>query len=177
MGARLEGLGRATRRSELSDQLAALEAHVQERTAALQQGEASLANLLSLSADWIWEQDANLAFTYLSGGIETAAGIAPALLMGRRRNESLAFDAAPADVLVYEASVANRQPFRDFNGVFTRPDGVRRHIRTSGEPMFDRVGEFQGYRGVTVTMQAEAKVRELARYDSLTGLPNRSMFF
>jgi diguanylate cyclase (GGDEF)-like protein/PAS domain S-box-containing protein len=180
MGARLDDSQCAVQHNELSDQLAALEAHVQQRTAALQQCEARLANLLSLSADWIWEQDANLAFTYLSGGIETAAGIAPALLMGRQRHESLSFDAAPAEVTAYEASLDKRLPFRDFNCVLTRPDGVKRHIRTSGEPMFSAAGEFQGYRGiardVTATVQAQAKVRELARYDSLTGLPNRSMF-
>jgi diguanylate cyclase (GGDEF)-like protein/PAS domain S-box-containing protein len=166
--------------SALSRQLANLEAHVQERTAELRQSEARLANLLRLSADWIWEQDANLAFTYLSDGFEVAAGIAPALLIGRQRSDSLAFDAAPGEVQAYEACVAQRRSFRDFNCVFTRPDGVKRHIRTSGEPVFSDVGEFQGYRGVgrdvTVTVQAEAKVHELARYDSLTGLPNRTMF-
>ena len=54
------------------------------------------------------------------------------------------------------------------------------YISVSGEPIFDADGSFKGYRGVgrDVTHQrlAEQQVLKLARYDGLTGLPNRSMF-
>jgi diguanylate cyclase (GGDEF)-like protein len=54
------------------------------------------------------------------------------------------------------------------------------YISVSGEPIFDAGGRFKGYRGVgrDVTHQrlAEEQVLKLARYDGLTGLPNRSMF-
>ena len=54
------------------------------------------------------------------------------------------------------------------------------YISVSGEPIFDTDGSFKGYRGVgrDVTHQrlAEQQVLKLARYDGLTGLPNRSMF-
>ena len=54
------------------------------------------------------------------------------------------------------------------------------YISVSGEPIFDADGRFKGYRGVgrDVTHQrlAEQQVLKLARYDGLTGLPNRSMF-
>jgi len=54
-------------------------------------------------------------------------------------------------------------------------------VRISGEPVFDESGKFLGYRGVgrdvTQAALAEQKVQELASYDTLTGLPNRNMFF
>ena len=60
------------------------------------------------------------------------------------------------------------------------PTACDRYLRISGEPVFDADGNFQGYRGVgrdvTQATLAEQKVHELARYDSLTGLPNRNMF-
>ena len=157
-----------------------LDSRVRERTEALHLSEGRLSSLLSLSADWIWEQDAELRFTYFSDGIEAATGIAPTLMIGKQRMSNAAFDAPAEAISTYEACVDGRKAFRDFTYGFTRPDGVRRFIRISGEPVFDGGGSFKGYRGVgrdvTQATVAEQKVHELARYDSLTGLPNRNMF-
>ena len=157
-----------------------LDSRVRERTDALRLSEARLSSLLSLSADWIWEQDAELRFTYLSDGIVAAAGITPQMLLGRRRMSDATFDAPATARTAYEACIDGRRAFRDFTYGLTRPDGVRRFICISGEPVFDETGAFAGYRGVgrdvTQTALAEQKVHELARFDSLTGLPNRNMF-
>ena len=157
-----------------------LEQRVQERTEALRLSEARLSSLLSLSADWIWEQDAELRFTYVSDGIQSAMGVRPEDIVGRRREFDGAYWAEPAARAVYEACIAERRAFRDFDFRLTRADGTPRWVRINGEPMFDAEGRFQGYRGVgrdvTSSTLAEQKVQELARFDSLTGLPNRSMF-
>ncbi len=157
-----------------------LDARVSERTQALQTSEQRLQSLLSLSADWIWEQDAELRFTYVSEGIRTATGTTPEALLGKKRLADSSFEAAPEAVATYEACIEARRAFRDFTFRRTRPDGSVRFIRTSGEPVFDADGRFCGYRGisrdVTAATLAEQKVHELARFDSLTGLPNRNMF-
>ena len=158
-----------------------LEQHVRERTEALRRSEGRLGSLLSLSADWIWEQDHTLRFTYVSEGIVGAAGIRPEEIIGRRRSlGGGSFEAEPEALARYEARVTARLPFRDFDFRMKRSDGQTRWIRVSGEPVFGEDGSFQGYRGVsrdiTTTALAELKVQELARIDSLTGLPNRNMF-
>src|SRR5690606_17550711 len=58
-------------------------------------------------------------------------------------------------------------------------DGGHRWWELSGTPMLDEQGNFLGFRGVgsDVTEQRESdeKIAYLARYDTLTGLPNRLM--
>jgi diguanylate cyclase (GGDEF)-like protein/PAS domain S-box-containing protein len=164
----------------LRDERDALDGRVRERTEALRLSEARLASLLSLSADWIWEQDEELRFTYLSDGIEAAAGIMPEQVIGKRREFGSTYDADPAQLAAFEACLAERRPFRDFVFSLMRPDGVKRWVRISGEPVFDSGGVFRGYRGVgrdvTQAALAEQRMQELARFDGLTGLPNRNMF-
>ena len=158
-----------------------LDARVRERTEALQLSESRLQSLLSLSADWIWEQDETLRFTFISDGIELAHGLAPSVLIGARQlPDNDAFDAPPEAVAAYLDCIAARRAYRDLTCRFTRPDGVHSFVRISGEPVFDSGGNFKGYRGisrnVTEAKLAEQKVQELASYDSLTLLPNRNMF-
>lgn len=58
-------------------------------------------------------------------------------------------------------------------------EGVKRWWELSGTPIVDENGSFHGFRGVgsDVTEQRESdeKIAYLARYDTLTGLPNRLM--
>jgi diguanylate cyclase (GGDEF)-like protein/PAS domain S-box-containing protein len=157
-----------------------LESRVRERTDALQLSESRLSSLVSLSSDWIWEQDAELRFTYLSEGLRHATGVDPASLIGKRRLLNGVYDVPPEVVADYERRIAERRPFRDLCYCLESSSGRGVYISVSGEPIFGSDGSFKGHRGVgrDVTHQrlAEQQVLKLARYDGLTGLPNRSMF-
>jgi PAS domain-containing protein len=85
-----------------------LDDRVREHTDALRVSESRLTSLLSLSADWIWEQDAQLCFTYISEGMEAATGIAPSRVLGRQR--MIDGDASPGALAAYEACIERRQP-------------------------------------------------------------------
>ncbi len=157
-----------------------LEARVRERTDALRLSQSRLSSLVSLSSDWIWEQDEQLRFTYFSEGLQQATGVLPSQLLGKQRLLD-GVTGVPPDVLAdYQRRVAARQPFRDLVYCLDTPRGRGAYISVSGEPTFDADGRFTGYRGVgrDVTHQrlAEQQVLKLARYDGLTGLPNRNMF-
>ena len=46
--------------------------------------------------------------------------------------------------------IAGRRPFLDFVYTLKKSNGEARHLRVSGEPMFDSASRFIGYRGIGV---------------------------
>lgn len=146
--------------------------------AALTASQARLANLVALSSDWVWEQDADGRFTHVSEG-GAPADPAPALLIGQHRQVDALPPVPGSDPAAYAACVALHQPVRNFTYGLRLGDGRPLYLRISGDPVFE-AGVFAGYRGVacdvTQATLSEMQVLQLAHYDSLTGLPNRGMF-
>ena len=56
--------------------------------------------------------------------------------------------------------IAARQPFKDFQFGRSNSDGSRQQFRVSGEPLFNRVGDFIGFRGVGVEISQNTKPLE-----------------
>jgi diguanylate cyclase (GGDEF)-like protein/PAS domain S-box-containing protein len=131
---------------------------------ALGESEARLRRLLDLTSDWYWEQDEQYRFTYLSPEVDRVMGPGrAAYLLGKTR-----WEAAGAMLHggwdEHKAVLDRREAYREFEFALRFPDGTRRWIMTWGEPVFDRAGEFRGYRGVgrdvTARRAAEAALRE-----------------
>ncbi len=145
---------------------------------ALRASQDRLSSLLSLSSDWVWEQDATLRFTYVSKEIERL-GFDTQLVVGQLARIRMLPAVQDHDPDEHEARLTARLPFRNFIYGVTTPQGQPVYLRVSGEPIFEQ-GEFKGYRGVgsdvtQATLNAQA-VQRLARFDVLTELPNRGMF-
>jgi diguanylate cyclase (GGDEF)-like protein len=144
----------------------------------LRASQARLASLVSLSSDWLWEQDAEGRFTWVSEHDTGGHGDLAQALQGRRPGVELPLPPG-ADEAAWRARFEARQDFRNLCCGVPMPDDSLCYVRISGQPVFDG-GVFQGWRGVgtdvTEATQAEQQVLQLARYDSLTGLANRSLF-
>ncbi len=132
-----------------------------------------LTSVAALGSDMVWEQDADLRFTYISSIREAHTLARPASLIGQRRWEL----PGPGgnDWAAHILTLERREPFQNFEyNVFT-PRGMRR-MCASGVPLFDAEGNFEGYRGTSsdITERAlqDAALREsqAAQAQTLTRL-------
>jgi len=114
---------------------------------AFRESERRFRDFAESSADWFWEMDENLRFTWMSPNVEQIVGVPPEWHYGKTRQDLLG-DNYDADLWDAHFQVLNeRKAFRDF--VFLRQgDGIpQKWIQTSGKPIFDMENRFLGYRG------------------------------
>ena len=131
--------------------------------------EARFRSLTQLSSDFYWEQGTDHRYTALSEGLRRIAGFGSEHCIGKARWE---LTVAPPDDpkwTRHRATLAQRLPFHDLVVELIRPDGTRRVVSTSGEPMFDAKGRWSGYRGVgrDITDQVNAQAELRSHRDNL----------
>src|SRR4051794_9666173 len=129
---------------------------------------------------WFWETDWLGTLSYVSRQLADDFQCEPDELLGRRFTDLLSVDNGPealeeGKTLGFHLSA--RFPFSD---VVVRPASEEDvHWSLSGNPIFDERGRFLGFRGIgtdlTEQRKSEREISRLARFDSLTALPNRAM--
>ncbi|MBW8368981.1 MAG: response regulator [Arenimonas sp.] len=148
--------------NKLQDHTRELERMVEERTAELRESEARYRSLTELASDWYWEQDQDGHFTKVSGPVLEMLGLqVDSLSEQPSAGAAAGWDETERGIL--QAAIAARQPFLDFHFSRVNADGSRQQFRVSGEPMFDRVCTFIGYRGVGVEILADSGAHGLKR--------------
>jgi len=151
-----------------------------ERTEkALQQSEQRFRQLVSMSSDWYWEQDSALRFTMITGGFSEKAGVLVEHLLGKTLWEYIPALGDTDTGRTHIAQLHAYQPFADFEYQILDDNGQTRWFLVNGQPVFDELGQFTGYRGtgsdITERKLTEQRVHHVAQHDTLTGLPNRSL--
>lgn len=132
-----------------------LEATVAERTAELRESQARYRSLAELACDWYWEQDENGAFTKVSGPVLDMLGLRVPSLRGDD-DQLLPSGWNDDERMKLHEIIGNRQPFLDFVLHRANPDGYQQVFQVSGEPMFDRLGRFVGYRGIGLEISVKS---------------------
>ena len=134
-------------------------------------------------ADWLWQIDTARRVRLISPRFAYALGLEPEAIDGKPFIELIAGEAWESGKFPTSLhDLAERLKRREnFSNLLVRVTikGQDRWWELSGTPRLDESGVFDGFRGVgsDVTEQRESadKIAQLARYDTLTGLPNRLM--
>jgi PAS domain S-box-containing protein len=131
---------------------------------ALCEGEERFRALVQFSFDVYWETDAQHRFTRQEHAECLADAPAPGSEMGKTRWEVPYLEPDEEAWRKHRQTLEAHLPFRDFELARPTPDGGKRYVSVSGLPVFDKTGNFLGYRGVgrhiTVSKRAEAALRE-----------------
>lgn len=165
--------------SELKSREAALmraKAELEQALAQRASAEQRFSDIAAVTDGWLWEQDQDLRFSYLSGTDHVdQLGLSAGSILGKTREEWLNSHPevrASADWEIVLSAQREHRAFRNF--VYRAPhapDGVERWFRVSGQPVFDREGVFLGYRGVgsdvTELYLAKARAEEASRTKSM----------
>ena len=134
-------------------------------------------------ADWLWQIDASRRVRSVSPRFAFALGMEPADIEGKPFIQMVSGPAwetgqFPSSLHDLAERLKRKESFSNLM-VRVSIKGDQRWWELSGTPRLDEKGNFDGFRGVgsDVTEQRESseKIAHLARYDTLTGLPNRMM--
>ncbi len=146
----------------------------------LERSEQRFKDFAGSSADWLWEVDTHLSFTYVSPGVTTVLGFEPEDMIGRMQLTALFDDPADAARDMILSRVERQESYRDLEFWTRARNGEKICLRMSGVPVLDGFGQLIGYRGVacnvTSTKLASDNMFRLATTDHLTGLLNRHRF-
>jgi diguanylate cyclase (GGDEF)-like protein len=133
----------------------------------------------SKGSDWLLELDGRGCLTHVTTRFADVARRRRADMLGQPLLALLDPVQGGATTAALAHAVRTREPFRDL----VVPVPLGRDLRwwaLSGTPKQDAAGNFTGFRGVgrdvTEVRRSQERIAQLARFDPLTGLANRSLF-
>ncbi len=130
---------------------------------------------------WFWETDSLGTLSYVSSQLAEDFQCEPEELLGRQFTDLLSVDTDATYSIEQGKTLGFHLSARfPFSEVVVRPASDQDvHWSLSGNPIFDERGRFLGFRGIgtdlTEQRRSEQEISRLARFDSLTSLPNRAM--
>lgn len=138
------------------------------------------AEVSKISSDWIWETNKEGIYTYVGYRVKDFLGFEANEIIGKSPFDLMKKDEVPKVKKVFLEYISQQFAFKDLKNTNIHKNGCEITLQTSGTPIFDKYGEFLGYRGmdkdITKQVEYEKQIYKLAYYDFLTNLPNRKYF-
>ncbi|MBM3522786.1 MAG: PAS domain S-box protein, partial [Alphaproteobacteria bacterium] len=147
------------------------------------ESEARFRDFASSTADWFWEMDERLRFTYVSQSNYAITGMRPEEFYQTSPLDFRPDGVTDQDWEQHLQALRAAAPFKDLRFRAVGPDGVTRTVATSGKPFFDAEGRFQGYRGIgtditpIVEAQRRAEASEALLRDGVEGMASGLVMF
>ncbi len=175
---RLASLGAGEGRQQ-ADELATIRRELKEKRRIVQllvDSEQRYRDLVETSHDLIWATDALGRFTYLNNAAQDIFGLPPKALLGRCFFD---FEARPSHISNrrFLALLKRQGEVRNYLTHIVSARGHDRWVGINARVSYDESHQIIGIRGtardITEQQLAAQRIERLAKYDTLTDLPNR----
>lgn len=137
----------------------------EETLKAKEEAEEKYQDLLNNIDDWAWETDAKGIYTSCSAKVAETLGYTPDEIIGKSVFELMPSEEAKKAEAIFKDSSKNQEPIHKLENYYIHKDGSKVCVFTNAVPVFNKDGNFQGYRGVhknvTTHIQSEQKLEEL----------------
>ncbi|MGA3280281.1 MAG: PAS domain S-box protein [Smithella sp.] len=146
----------------------------------IRQSEERYRTILDEMADAYYEVDITGNYTFVNDALCRHLGQTKEELLGTNVRASIDKEDIKTVYNAFKRIYTTGKPEKNISYKIIRKDGTIIFIENSGFPLKNKKGEIIGFRGVgrdiTQRKQSDEKIQYLATHDTLTGLPNRSMF-
>ncbi len=132
--------------SERTSELQQVSDHLRQSNHDLVLAQDRVRGFASTASDWFWESDADHRFIYFSPQLYPITGIEPKRLLGRRQDEIDLVGVEPEAVTRHMRLLERHESFRELVYAVERK-GKRVWLSINGDPVYDKEGQFHGYRG------------------------------
>lgn len=130
---------------------------------ALDNSQLLLKSFSETTNEMYWRTDADHRFTYMSDLVVDAVDIPMSGQIGRTRAELSDDDLTAPHWIEHLDDLTAHKPFKNFQYTRRHTNGETRHISTSGQPVFDESGAFDGYIGVAADITERLEIENKAR--------------
>jgi len=146
----------------------------------IRQSEERYRTILDEMADAYYEVDITGNYTFVNDALCRHLGQSKEELLGTNVRASIDKEDIKTVYNAFSRIYTTGKPEKNISYKIIRNDGTIIFIENSGFPLKNKKGEIIGFRGIgrdiTERKQSDEKIQYLATHDTLTGLPNRSMF-
>ena len=133
--------------------------------------------LVESTNDWVWEVNSSGKYQYISKQIENILGYSASELIGKTPFDFMSETEALRVSNIFEELKNNNQKIVNLENINIHKDGHEVTLLSNGSPFFDAYGNLLGFRGIDKDISdlktKEKELKQLAYYDTLTGLANR----
>jgi diguanylate cyclase (GGDEF)-like protein/PAS domain S-box-containing protein len=165
---------------EITDELYAEIDKRKQMEEILRQSEERYRTIIDEMEEWYFEADLAGNITFFNDIFAAVLGYSQQGLIGLNFQNITKKEASDSVSRLFHNVLETGKSTRNFPYEFIRTDGTVSSVEFSIFPKWDKEAKIVGFRGVghdiTERKNAEDRIQYLATHDSLTGLPNRSMF-